>query len=171
EPTHIYQSGVIRGALKGSAPWITHPIAADLRMSETSENAQSYEELFAQRFSSEDSEYQQYLNRPADPPPIVEDWRGHYAYLSGTRTVVAIEGVAVEKTGDGEGTVVGSSSTGMTETGAGGMAVDISLDPEAPTRDTSIISDHIMIVTDCHRFVSINSSNCVMTQDVLPCHG
>ncbi|MEQ2250568.1 hypothetical protein ILYODFUR_002210 [Ilyodon furcidens] len=45
-------------------------------MSETSENAQSYEELFAQRFSSEDSEYQQYLNRPADPPPIVEDWRG-----------------------------------------------------------------------------------------------
>ncbi|KAM4596511.1 RNA guanine-N7 methyltransferase activating subunit-like [Fundulus diaphanus] len=45
-------------------------------MSEASENAQSYEELFAHRFSSEDSEYQQYLNRPADLPPIVEDWRG-----------------------------------------------------------------------------------------------
>lgn len=46
------------------------------RMSETSENAQSYEELFAHRFSAEDREYQEYLSRPVDPPPIVEDWRG-----------------------------------------------------------------------------------------------
>ncbi|KAM4743844.1 RNA guanine-N7 methyltransferase activating subunit-like [Anableps anableps] len=45
-------------------------------MSETSENMQSYEEMFAHRFSSEDCEYQQYLNRPADPPPVVEGWRG-----------------------------------------------------------------------------------------------
>lgn len=45
-------------------------------MSDTSENAQSYEELFSNRFSPEDSEYQQYLKRPADPPPIVEDWWG-----------------------------------------------------------------------------------------------
>ncbi|XP_072236979.1 RNA guanine-N7 methyltransferase-activating subunit-like protein [Leuresthes tenuis] len=45
-------------------------------MTETSETPQSYEELFAHRFTSEDSEYQQYLNRPADPPPIVEDWNG-----------------------------------------------------------------------------------------------
>ncbi|XP_032415739.1 RNA guanine-N7 methyltransferase activating subunit [Xiphophorus hellerii] len=45
-------------------------------MSDTSENAQSYEELFSNRFSPEDSEYQQYLKRPADPPPVVEDWRG-----------------------------------------------------------------------------------------------
>jgi len=39
------------------------------RMTETSETPQSYEELFAHRFTSEDSEYQQYLNRPADLPP------------------------------------------------------------------------------------------------------
>ncbi|XP_037104146.1 RNA guanine-N7 methyltransferase activating subunit-like [Syngnathus acus] len=45
-------------------------------MSETTEKPQSYEEMFANRFSSEDQEYQQYVTRPADPPPIVEDWRG-----------------------------------------------------------------------------------------------
>ncbi|XP_028258568.1 RNA guanine-N7 methyltransferase activating subunit-like [Parambassis ranga] len=45
-------------------------------MTETTETQQKYEELFAHRFSSEDHEYQQYVNRPADPPPIVEDWRG-----------------------------------------------------------------------------------------------
>lgn len=45
-------------------------------MTETAETQQSYEEMFAHRFSSEDQEYQEYLNRPADCPPIVEDWRG-----------------------------------------------------------------------------------------------
>ncbi|XP_023124149.1 RNA guanine-N7 methyltransferase-activating subunit-like protein [Amphiprion ocellaris] len=45
-------------------------------MTETSEKTQSYEELFAYRFSSDDREYQQYVSRPADLPPIVEDWRG-----------------------------------------------------------------------------------------------
>uniref|UniRef100_A0A3Q3FKZ5 RNA guanine-7 methyltransferase activating subunit n=1 Tax=Kryptolebias marmoratus TaxID=37003 RepID=A0A3Q3FKZ5_KRYMA len=39
-------------------------------MAETSENPKSYEDLFAHRFSSEDEEYQQYLSRPADPPPV-----------------------------------------------------------------------------------------------------
>ncbi|XP_031701896.1 RNA guanine-N7 methyltransferase activating subunit [Anarrhichthys ocellatus] len=44
-------------------------------MAETTDNQQKYEELFANRFSSDDKEYQQYRNRPADPPPIVENWR------------------------------------------------------------------------------------------------
>ncbi|KAM9817132.1 RNA guanine-N7 methyltransferase-activating subunit-like protein [Neosynchiropus ocellatus] len=44
-------------------------------MAETEEKQQSYEEMFAHRFTSEDREYQEYVNRPADPPPIVEDWR------------------------------------------------------------------------------------------------
>ncbi|XP_013883528.1 RNMT-activating mini protein [Austrofundulus limnaeus] len=44
-------------------------------MTETPENPKSLEDLFAHRFSSEDEEYQQYLSRPADPPPIVEGWR------------------------------------------------------------------------------------------------
>lgn len=44
-------------------------------MTETTENLQNYEELFGNRFSSEDHDYQQYVNRPADPPPAVEDWR------------------------------------------------------------------------------------------------
>ncbi|XP_061608308.1 RNA guanine-N7 methyltransferase activating subunit-like isoform X1 [Phyllopteryx taeniolatus] len=51
-------------------------IAVNQRMSETMEKQQSYEEMFAHRYSSEDREYQEYVNRPADPPPIVEDWRG-----------------------------------------------------------------------------------------------
>jgi len=44
-------------------------------MAETTDNQQSYEEMFADRFSADDKEYQQYVTRPADPPPIVEDWR------------------------------------------------------------------------------------------------
>lgn len=43
-------------------------------MAETTENLPKYEELFANRFTSEDREYQQYQSRPNDPPPIVEDW-------------------------------------------------------------------------------------------------
>uniref|UniRef100_A0A3P9LGH4 RNMT-activating mini protein n=1 Tax=Oryzias latipes TaxID=8090 RepID=A0A3P9LGH4_ORYLA len=45
-------------------------------MSEATETLKGYEELFVNRFTSEDQEYQEYLNRPADPPPVVEDWRG-----------------------------------------------------------------------------------------------
>ncbi|KAK2920007.1 RNA guanine-N7 methyltransferase-activating subunit-like protein [Channa argus] len=45
-------------------------------MTESTETPQTYEELFAHRFTSEDREYQEYVKRPADPPPIVEDWRG-----------------------------------------------------------------------------------------------
>ncbi|KAF7669299.1 hypothetical protein LDENG_00212570 [Lucifuga dentata] len=48
----------------------------NIRMTETTKNSQNYEELFAHRFTSEDQEYQQYVNRPVDPPPIVEEWRG-----------------------------------------------------------------------------------------------
>lgn len=44
-------------------------------MTENTGNLQKYEEMFAHRFSSEDPEFQEYLSRPADPPPIVEDWR------------------------------------------------------------------------------------------------
>ncbi|NWR31004.1 RAM protein, partial [Tachuris rubrigastra] len=35
----------------------------------------NYETMFAHRFTSEDKEYQEYLKRPEDPPPIVEEWR------------------------------------------------------------------------------------------------
>lgn len=45
-------------------------------MTESTENLQKYEEMFAHRFSSEDREFQEYVSRPSDPPPIVEDWRG-----------------------------------------------------------------------------------------------
>lgn len=44
-------------------------------MGESTETIQEYEELFAHRYTSEDHEYQQYRSRPADLPPIVEDWR------------------------------------------------------------------------------------------------
>ncbi|KAK6294090.1 hypothetical protein J4Q44_G00349200 [Coregonus suidteri] len=45
-------------------------------MADGPETPPNYEEQFAHRFSLEDPEYQQYVNRPANPPPLVEDWRG-----------------------------------------------------------------------------------------------
>ncbi|CAL9701431.1 unnamed protein product [Knipowitschia caucasica] len=42
---------------------------------EAPEETEDYEKLFAHRFTSEDREYQEYLKRPPDPPPIVENWR------------------------------------------------------------------------------------------------
>lgn len=76
---------------------------------------------------------------------------GFYEHLPGTRTAEATETAVGEKTGNGEGTVM--DSTGMTETRTGGMAVDISLGPEAPIRDTTPIIVHIMIATDYSRFL------------------
>uniref|UniRef100_A0A8C6UGQ0 RNA guanine-7 methyltransferase activating subunit n=1 Tax=Neogobius melanostomus TaxID=47308 RepID=A0A8C6UGQ0_9GOBI len=45
-------------------------------MAGTTDEPEDYEELFAHRFTSEDHEYQEYLKRPPDPPPIVQNWRG-----------------------------------------------------------------------------------------------
>ncbi|KAG7218285.1 hypothetical protein INR49_010343, partial [Caranx melampygus] len=96
-------------------------------MTESTETLQKYEELFAHRFTSEDHEYQQYLNRPADPPPMVEDWRGRAGgnhrgrdnrTVGGTEVVGGEEAEVGVETGAGEGTNV-SSSTGTTETGTG----------------------------------------------------
>uniref|UniRef100_W5N5M8 RNA guanine-7 methyltransferase activating subunit n=1 Tax=Lepisosteus oculatus TaxID=7918 RepID=W5N5M8_LEPOC len=46
------------------------------RMSGASESVPNYEEQFAHRFTIEDKEYQECLQRGPDPPPIVEGWRG-----------------------------------------------------------------------------------------------
>ncbi|CAM4529173.1 unnamed protein product [Lepidochelys kempii] len=35
----------------------------------------NYEEMFSHRFTSGDEEYQEYLKHPADPPPLVEEWK------------------------------------------------------------------------------------------------
>lgn len=45
------------------------------RMTSLVDMPMNYEKLFAHRFTSDDEEYQEYLKRPADPPPIVEEWR------------------------------------------------------------------------------------------------
>ena len=45
-----------------------------LLSSRMTENKPDYEEQFAHRFSADDATYQQYRSRPADPPPIVENW-------------------------------------------------------------------------------------------------
>ncbi|XP_031425504.1 RNA guanine-N7 methyltransferase activating subunit [Clupea harengus] len=45
-------------------------------MTDSPETLQGYEEQFACRFTSEDVEYQKYVQQPVNPPPIVEDWRG-----------------------------------------------------------------------------------------------
>ncbi|XP_078097273.1 RNA guanine-N7 methyltransferase-activating subunit-like protein [Mustelus asterias] len=44
-------------------------------MSSEAETVPNYEEMFARRFTAADEEYQEMVKCPADPPPIVEDWR------------------------------------------------------------------------------------------------
>lgn len=43
-------------------------------MASTPDLIQNYEELFADRYTLEDKEYQKYVQCPPDTPPIVEDW-------------------------------------------------------------------------------------------------
>ncbi|XP_028921677.1 RNA guanine-N7 methyltransferase activating subunit [Ornithorhynchus anatinus] len=43
-------------------------------MTDTPDALSNYEEMFAKRFSEEDTEYQEYLKRPAESPPIIEEW-------------------------------------------------------------------------------------------------
>ncbi|EDM08703.1 similar to RIKEN cDNA 2610204K14 [Rattus norvegicus] len=43
-------------------------------MSDTSEAIPIFEEMFANRFTQDDKEYQEYLKRPPESPPIVEEW-------------------------------------------------------------------------------------------------
>ncbi|KAJ7311048.1 hypothetical protein JRQ81_006645 [Phrynocephalus forsythii] len=43
-------------------------------MSSTTDILQKYEQMFAHRYSLEDEEYQKYLQRSSEPPPIAENW-------------------------------------------------------------------------------------------------
>ncbi|XP_044087543.1 RNA guanine-N7 methyltransferase activating subunit [Neovison vison] len=43
-------------------------------MTDTSEAVPNFEEMFASRFTEADKEYQEYLQRPPESPPIVEEW-------------------------------------------------------------------------------------------------
>ncbi|KAM6201307.1 RNA guanine-N7 methyltransferase activating subunit [Rhynchocyon petersi] len=43
-------------------------------MADTSEAVSKFEEMFANRFTENDKEYQEYLKRPPESPPIVEEW-------------------------------------------------------------------------------------------------
>ncbi|KAG8575552.1 hypothetical protein GDO81_009595 [Engystomops pustulosus] len=45
-------------------------------MADTSDVKQKYEDMFSDRFTAQDAEYQKYLKMPEGQPPIVEDWRG-----------------------------------------------------------------------------------------------
>lgn len=38
--------------------------------------APDFEAMFARRFTEEDREFQDYLRRPPETPPIVEEWGG-----------------------------------------------------------------------------------------------
>ncbi|MEE6503235.1 hypothetical protein FKM82_004777 [Ascaphus truei] len=44
-------------------------------MTETPDPVQMYEKMFAHRFTADDVDYQEYLKRTQDQPPIVEDCR------------------------------------------------------------------------------------------------
>ncbi|MBZ3880075.1 RNMT-activating mini protein [Sciurus carolinensis] len=43
-------------------------------MTDTSEAVPNFEEMFANRFTEDDKEYQEYLKRPPETPPIIEEW-------------------------------------------------------------------------------------------------
>ncbi|KAL6087355.1 hypothetical protein STEG23_038175, partial [Scotinomys teguina] len=49
-------------------------IVQNFKMSDTSEVIPDFEEMFASRFTQDDKEYQEYLKRPPETPPIVEEW-------------------------------------------------------------------------------------------------
>lgn len=46
----------------------------NFRMTDTSEAVPNFEEMFASRFTEDDKEYQEYLKRPPESPPIIEEW-------------------------------------------------------------------------------------------------
>ncbi|TNN49445.1 RNMT-activating mini protein [Liparis tanakae] len=138
-------------------------------MAETTEDQQSHEEMFADRFSADDKEYQQYVTRPADPPPIVEDWRSRGGGNRGRdRTVEAEVGEEVEVGGETGTETVVETGTGTvaetgtetetetaaeteTETGTPGMEVVIN---RAPTKGITLIRDHNMTATDLYSKLS-----------------
>lgn len=43
-------------------------------MTDASEAVRNFEEMFAKRFTEEDQEFQEYLKRPPEAPPIIEEW-------------------------------------------------------------------------------------------------
>uniref|UniRef100_A0A2I3GTN9 RNMT-activating mini protein n=1 Tax=Nomascus leucogenys TaxID=61853 RepID=A0A2I3GTN9_NOMLE len=43
-------------------------------MTGTAEAVPNFEEMFASRFTEDDKEYQEYLKRPPESSPIVEEW-------------------------------------------------------------------------------------------------
>ncbi|XP_056649482.1 RNA guanine-N7 methyltransferase-activating subunit-like protein [Monodelphis domestica] len=43
-------------------------------MTDTLDAVPNFEEMFANRFTEDDTEYQEYLKRPTDSPPVVEEW-------------------------------------------------------------------------------------------------
>eukprot|EP00069_Balaena_mysticetus_P004052 bmy_04386T0 len=49
-------------------------------MTDTSEAVPNFEEMFASRFTEDDKEYQEYLKRPPESPPIVEEWNSRADY-------------------------------------------------------------------------------------------
>lgn len=48
-------------------------------MTDASEAVPNFEEMFASRFTEDDQEYQEYLKRPPESPPIVEEWTSRAA--------------------------------------------------------------------------------------------
>uniref|UniRef100_A0A2I2ZMS0 RNA guanine-7 methyltransferase activating subunit n=1 Tax=Gorilla gorilla gorilla TaxID=9595 RepID=A0A2I2ZMS0_GORGO len=43
-------------------------------MTDTAKAVPNFEEMFASRFTEDDKEYQEYLKRPPESSPIVEEW-------------------------------------------------------------------------------------------------
>uniref|UniRef100_A0A8D0BG13 RNMT-activating mini protein n=1 Tax=Salvator merianae TaxID=96440 RepID=A0A8D0BG13_SALMN len=57
-------------------------------MASTIDVLQNYNEMFAHRYSSEDEEYQKYVKRPGDAPPIVEEWLNRGPSMSSVSEII-----------------------------------------------------------------------------------
>lgn len=50
-------------------------------MASTADIVQNYQSMFAHRYTTEDKEYQKYLQCSAKPPPIIEDWMNRSVHI------------------------------------------------------------------------------------------
>ncbi|KAK2488724.1 hypothetical protein MC885_010067, partial [Smutsia gigantea] len=114
-------------------------IPGNFRMTDASEAVPNFEEMFANRFTEDDKDYQEYLKRPPEVPPIVEEWSSR----AGCKTTDSLEG----GTADGGGQVTIGPISGMDDPG---VTITHSTDKNLTTpssMDTMVTTNGLPMVT------------------------
>ncbi|CAK7295627.1 RNA guanine-N7 methyltransferase activating subunit [Vulpes lagopus] len=121
----------------------------NFRMTDTSEAVPNFEEMFASRFTEDDKEYQEYLKRPPESPPIVEEWNsraGGNQRNRGNRSCKITDSLEVG-IADGGGQVTIDPISGMDDPG---VAITHSTDKNLTTptsMDTMVTTSGLPMVT------------------------